>query len=364
MPQRVVGRGHGSTRHFVAGLVVGMVLALSTWNLAVLMRSEVSPAASGTATPSPMHEEEIRQLEQKVAVLAAENANLLDNVRDLQRHHNEEFKTSGGVVNKSKGNLFPIIGLSVIEDQNDPLVIPIVFNAASNLPKNVPIQLMLRDEELQPHLKAKFRTLESRLIVTILKANTLFPRAVIKSHNKLYTSEYFWDAVVGETAVLFDTTTCFCSGADHTLEEFLKYGFDYIGAPWKWASPKHPEYMKGGNGRLSIRVRNKMLECTRKYKYNNGNEDMWFTKYLQQIGAKVSDPDIGKMFAVEEIPYMRPFGVSYAMRTVPKKIRAEILKYCPEARMLVGYLPAASWIIDEMTKERGTFKVSPWLGLG
>jgi hypothetical protein len=173
--------------------------------------------------------------------------------------------------------------------------------------------------------------------------------------------------------LLFDTTTILCSGADHSLEDFLSYGYDYIGAPWK-GGDRHPELLKGGNGRLSLRNRAQMLACTTKYKYEKGNEDMWFSKFLQRLGANVSDAAVGNMFAVEELPYPAPFGVSYAMRTVPKKQRvsdrppspppslklsshhhcpptplpaidlttssphdqAEILQNCPEARMLAG----------------------------
>ena len=174
----------------------------------------------------------------------------------------------------------------------------------------------------------------------------------IGNRHALLTSSFFWNQVKAENVLMFDTTTVLCASSPHSISEFASK-FDYVGAPWKWAvrsadAARDTEFTRGGNGMLSFRRKSTMLKVTAAFNRTDMNEDMWFVRHLGKIGARLSDAETGVRFAVEELPYERPFGVSYGMRTVPKAERAKILKQCPEARVLVGYLPGASWVIDHM----------------
>jgi hypothetical protein len=95
---------------------------------------------------------------------------------------------------------YPVVALSLIAKQQDPLVVPTVLNAVTLLPKQIPIQLVLQDENLQPHLEEKFGALidESRIIITILKPTNDVPSKIVRSRNKLLTSPFFWNHVKGE----------------------------------------------------------------------------------------------------------------------------------------------------------------------
>lgn len=76
-----------------------------------------------------------------------------------------------------------------------------------------------------------------------------------------------------------------------------------------------------------------------------GKEDEWFSSHLTQVEARVNTMHQGRAFAVESMPHPSPFGVSYSMRTISKYNRAQLLTNCPEARVLVGYLPLANWLL-------------------
>ena len=64
------------------------------------------------------------------------------------------------------------------------------------------------------------------------------------------------------------------------------------------------------------------------------NEDMFFVCQMVQMGGfNVSQREVGKTFAVEEIIYDAPVGVSYAMRTVPNAQRDHVSSSgCAHAR--------------------------------
>lgn len=163
-----------------------------------------------------------------------------------------------------------------------------------------------------------------------------------------YTDPAWWGLIDAEHVLMLHPTAVLCSGADHTIGDFLQW--DWIGAPWRWAQPKQP-FFHGGNGAFSLRRKSAMLRLLSQETYEGkGNEDMWFVdrmvKANEKGGAfKLNDRTEGAKFAVEEMFYEAPLGISYAIRTVRDTQRNQIIANCPEARALVGYLPGADWLI-------------------
>lgn len=221
--------------------------------------------------------------------------------------------------------------------------------------------------QLAPDLRRfLMRELGNRWLHTPLSLPKEWPSDRTRSSNHILTYEGFWRQVAAERVLHFTPDTVLCSTSLHSVSDFDQY--DWVGAPWIWAQgTKDTTYSTGGNGMLSLRSRSVMHACCRKFAYDGrGNEDMWYIKHLQNITLLIGNqstrsvllapPAVGRLFAVEEWAShadqtgksSAPFGVVYGMRTVPGNLRAEILEACPEARLLAGYLPGASWVIDPM----------------
>lgn len=245
-----------------------------------------------------------------------------------------------------------VCGVLFVERQHgNNLIVPAIYNAVAHLPASWPIQVFAGEALAQANAHALEALLAARrLQLTVLKRGPGLPNPA--DRNAVLKTTEFWDSVVCDKAVMFDHTTAFCAEPAVPIEAFV--GFDYVGAPWKWADPASP-FAVGGNGRLSIRSRALMAAVARKFdpKVKPMNEDMWFIEHMQLLGGGGASPNIstraqGVRWAVEELPFPRPVGVSYGMRTVPKRERAQILQACPGARLFVGYLPGAHWFIGEM----------------
>lgn len=138
-----------------------------------------------------------------------------------------------------------------------------------------------------------------------------------------FTDPTWWEMIDGETVLMLHQTVTLCSGARLSVDDFV--GFDYVGAPWKWAESNSP-YINGGNGAFSLRSKAAILRVLKEHRpMKSGipslprtNEDMFFVKTMSEMGGfNVSTRDVGKTFSVEELPYDAPVGVSYSMRTVP-----------------------------------------------
>jgi hypothetical protein len=124
----------------------------------------------------------------------------------------------------------------------------------------------------------------------------------ISDYNNLLTSEYFWEKFTGYDRVLIFQHD---SGLlREGIEEFFKW--DYVGAPW-------PFQQHGGNGGLSLRCPLAMLICIHDELdgYNevvHGNEDVFFSNKLLEIGMKLAPRDVCSEFSVESIRYYGSLG--------------------------------------------------------
>ena len=132
-----------------------------------------------------------------------------------------------------------------------------------------------------------------------------------KEHTEILKTVDFWEKVRGEKILMFQTDSLLLrSGVD----EFLKY--DYIGAPW--SKPKEGQIV--GNGGLSLRTKQKMIEICIKHKdYDETLEDIYFNKHLNGVG--VADIETAKKFSMEDIYSPNPLGIHN-----PIKIETKLLK--------------------------------------
>lgn len=120
-------------------------------------------------------------------------------------------------------------------------------------------------------------------------------------YNTLITSKGFWRWVPYDKVLIFQHDSKLLREG---IEDFLEW--DYVGAPWGHFN------MLGGNGGLSIRTKQKMVDIIELIKYDfkrDGNEDLYFCRYMDKVGGKIAPKEVAMKFSVETIFYPTPIGV-------------------------------------------------------
>ena len=139
---------------------------------------------------------------------------------------------------------------------------------------------------------------------------TKFPNAIFvesrvnteNDYNDLLTTTVFWEGLKANNRVLiFQHDSMLLREG---IEEF--YEWDYVGARWSF-----PPYR--GNGGLSLRNPNVMLDICRNNKYNlsqHGNEDVFFCNIMNNGNQyKLAPVEVCDKFAVESIFSLGSMGV-------------------------------------------------------
>lgn len=131
--------------------------------------------------------------------------------------------------------------------------------------------------------------------VEICKVNNEWLSSV-KNYSAMCCNKEFWELFKEYDYVLICQTDCWIY--DDKLDYFIDKGYDYYGAPW----PHHKNTV--GNGGLSLRKVNKMIEITTKYEYHAdsllGNEDTWFCQ-THKNNLNICDLDTACNFSIEFI---------------------------------------------------------------
>jgi hypothetical protein len=125
-------------------------------------------------------------------------------------------------------------------------------------------------------------------------------------YNHFLTSTLFWNQFQSyERILIFQHDSMILREG---VDEF--YEWDYVGAPWKANAPWARPDRKGGNGGLSLRNPKKSLNLLLKlpYKSSYGNEDVYFSKYLDQVDGVVAPYEVCKRFSVETEYQLGTFG--------------------------------------------------------
>jgi hypothetical protein len=143
-----------------------------------------------------------------------------------------------------------------------------------------------------------------------------FPELGHAGYGDLLRSSEFWKMLKGigcEHALIFQVD---CILRKDTVDEYLQY--DYVGAPWS-IQPNRVffDICTIGNGGLSLRNVNTMIEIVEKYKSEpfpeeiipGYAEDKWFCYWLTKEGYKLPSYEKAKEFAVETVFYEDPIGL-------------------------------------------------------
>lgn len=121
------------------------------------------------------------------------------------------------------------------------------------------------------------------------------------TYSDFFLTKTFYDHIPTDTFLVFQTDSMILQENKDLIHSFLDY--DYVGGPWVCDN-------RVGNGGLSIRNKNKMLEIIDSKGYINMNEDIYFSHDIDiNINYNVPDCSIAKMFSVETLFYDKPFGV-------------------------------------------------------
>jgi hypothetical protein len=129
--------------------------------------------------------------------------------------------------------------------------------------------------------------------------------------NTYYKSLNFWERVKGKKVLCFQIDSILLRSG---IDEFLEY--DYIGAPWI----KSKENYFVGNGGLSLRTKERMIELSKNYFAPTPEwEDIFFVKHLEN--KNVADVETAMKFSVEDVYSPNPLGIHN-----PIKIPTNLLK--------------------------------------
>ena len=152
----------------------------------------------------------------------------------------------------------------------------------------------------------------------------------VTQYSRLLARPEFWEAMRAEKVLIFQVDSVLCSGSEFTVDDFLAY--DYIGAPWI------DEGQGVGNGGLSMRSVNRMLNITRHFNQSVHPEDVYFAKGLAamaQLDESIvrAPSSVAGRFSWErgsQPPGFVPFGI-HRSDLVPKQMKPAVTRGCPEA---------------------------------
>ena len=118
-------------------------------------------------------------------------------------------------------------------------------------------------------------------------------------YSNICKSSSFYKCIDTDILLIFQTDTIILKENKDLINDFLEY--DYVGAPWQNGMV--------GNGGLSLRKRNKMIEVTDKVRPDfTDHEDNYF---CYQNAVKLTRPSFeeAQKFSVETVFHEKSFGI-------------------------------------------------------
>lgn len=121
----------------------------------------------------------------------------------------------------------------------------------------------------------------------------------VMDYNLCLTNYDFWEACPFDKVLIIQHDSGLLREG---IEDFLEW--DYVGAPWKFQE-------HGGNGGLSLRSRDAMMRIIEKHPYKpiiHGNEDVYFSNFMNSSGCKLAPRDVCSKFSCESIYQLGTLG--------------------------------------------------------
>lgn len=107
----------------------------------------------------------------------------------------------------------------------------------------------------------------------------------------LINPDIIYPEITTEMFLVFQTDSCIISKNKAIINDFIKYNYDYVGAPWNSTSC--------GNGGFSLRKKSKMLEIIMSEDPSRHSlpEDLFFS---QAKGINLPDGELASRFSIED----------------------------------------------------------------
>ena len=242
---------------------------------------------------------------------------------------------------------FPCVGRVAVTFLNEysNLLAPVLGTVLVNLGPDWKLQIFCAtSESLDAILEHR---LLRRMVVTGVLVLTSWENPVrsIDHYSATFTSERFWSLVAAERVLIFQLDSVLCANALWSVDDPAFAPYDFIGAPWAHRGITSEGYLPqfGGNGGLSLRSRSASLKVVRQFPWRHEAEDLYFTRNLPRVGAKVAPDSVAERLAVESGFFLGSVGVHQPWLSGPKlssrrgEFRRELEDYCPEYRMVGRY---------------------------
>lgn len=144
-------------------------------------------------------------------------------------------------------------------------------------------------------------------LIPITEANI-----TVREYSRWLASPKFYQMINAKFVLIFQTDSYL---RRFGMEAYIKEDYDYIGAPWGHISKIH----QVGNGGLSLRKVDTMIEITNKYPWDGKAEDIYFQHVFEKEGLRMANKysPIMRSFSVENIMDANPVGVHKYWRHFP-----------------------------------------------
>ena len=175
--------------------------------------------------------------------------------------------------------------------------------------------------EKNKHLVSK-EMFDRDVKIIIIKNDTFS----VQDYNILLTSRDFWNSIDYDKILIFQTDSRILR---YGIEDFLHY--DYCGAVWSFQQ-------HGGNGGFSLRTKQKMLDVINLKSYDcstDGNEDIYFSNYLANVGGNLAPREECQKFSVESVFSLGSLGIHAIEKWLTKEQCEQILNQYKVGKLFI-----------------------------
>jgi hypothetical protein len=218
----------------------------------------------------------------------------------------------------------------IVEPRNDPLLVPIVLDTIKKIPQNTKVYIFHGTDNIEMIHQGLSEYIHAGKIVLI---NMGVSNITVKNYSDMLTTKEFWNQIDGENILIFQTDSCICSFPDHSIYNYLEYG--YVGAPI--LNQLEKDNITAQNGGFSLRKKSKMLEAIRTKLKGEDTfpEDVWFSVIKKDI-TNPAPFYLANTFSVESIYYDRPFGIHKTWGDLTPDELERLKIHCPEINTIFG----------------------------